>query len=49
MMPVMMLSVTADESYNALPKILDDKLVNELNRINGIGSVAVIGLSLIHI
>ena len=43
MMPVMMLSVTADESYNALPKILDDKIVNELNRINGIGSVAVIG------
>ncbi len=43
MMPVMMLSVTADESYKALPKILDDKLVNELNRINGIGSVAVIG------
>ncbi|MBR2429805.1 MAG: efflux RND transporter permease subunit [Alistipes sp.] len=43
MIPVMMLSVTADESYNALPKILDDKLVNELNRINGIGSVAVIG------
>ena len=43
MMPVMMLSVTADESYVALPKILDDKLVNELNRINGIGSVAIIG------
>ncbi len=43
MMPVMMLAVTADESYNALYKILDDKLVNELNRINGIGSVAIIG------
>ena len=43
MMPVMMLSVTADESYNALYKILDDKMVNELNRINGIGSVAIIG------
>ena len=43
MMPVMMLSVTADESYNALYKILDDKMVNELNRIDGIGSVAVIG------
>lgn len=43
MMPIMMLSVTADESYNALYKILDDKMVNELNRINGIGSVAVIG------
>ena len=43
MMPVMMLSITADESYTALAKILDDKMVNELNRINGIGSVAVIG------
>ena len=43
MMPIMMLSVTAEESYNALPKILDDKLVNSLNRINGIGSVAVVG------
>ncbi len=43
MMPIMMLSVTADESYNALAKILDDKMVNELNRVNGIGSVAVIG------
>ncbi len=43
MMPIMMLSVTADESYNALYKILDEKMVNELNRINGIGSVAVIG------
>lgn len=43
MMPIMMLSVTADESYVALAKILDDKMVNELNRVNGIGSVAVIG------
>ena len=43
MMPIMMLSVTADESYTALAKILDDKMVNELNRVNGIGSVAVIG------
>ena len=43
MMPIMMLSVTADESYNALYKIIDDKMVNELNRINGIGSVAIVG------
>ena len=43
MMPIMMLSVTADQSYAALAKILDDRMVNELNRINGIGSVAVIG------
>ena len=43
MIPIMMLSVTAEESYAALYKILDDKLVNELNRVNGIGSVAIIG------
>ena len=43
MMPIMMLSITADESYAALAKIIDDKMVNELNRVNGIGSVAVIG------
>ena len=43
MIPVMMLAVTADESYAALAKILDDKMVNELNRIDGVGSVSVIG------
>ena len=43
MMPIMMLSVTAEESYAALSKILDDRMVNELNRVNGIGSVAVVG------
>ncbi len=43
MMPIMMLSVTAEESYPALNKILDDKLVNVLNRVDGIGAVAVIG------
>ena len=43
MMPVMMLYATADESYNALGKILDDQLVNELNRIDGVGSVSVMG------
>ncbi len=43
MAPIMMLSVTADESYAGLAKMLDDKMVNELNRIEGIGSVAVIG------
>ncbi len=43
MMPVMMFSVTADESYQALAKILDDNMVNTLNRIDGVGSVSVIG------
>lgn len=43
MMPVMLLSVTAEDSYYAMDKILDDRLVNVLNRVNGIGSVSVIG------
>ncbi len=43
MMPVMMLAVTADESYPALNKILDDKMVNVLNRIDGVGAVSVMG------
>ena len=43
MMPIMMLSFTAEESYPALAKILDDKLVNVLNRVNGVGTVAVVG------
>ncbi len=43
MMPVMMLAITADESYPALAKILDDQLVDVLNRIDGVGAVSVIG------
>ncbi len=43
MMPVMMLSVTADGSYGALDKILDEKLVNVLNRLDGVGAVSVMG------
>ncbi|MDR2886273.1 MAG: efflux RND transporter permease subunit [Rikenellaceae bacterium] len=43
MMPVLMLSATAEESYAALYKILDDKLVNTLNRIDGVGAVSVMG------
>ena len=30
MIPVMMLAITADESYPALNKILDDKLVKDV-------------------
>ncbi len=43
MIPVMMLAVTAEESYPALNKILDDKLVNVLNRVDGVGAVSVVG------
>lgn len=45
MMPVVILYATADESYAALNKILDDKLVNPLNRINGVGAVSLMGTS----
>ncbi len=43
MIPVLMLSATADESYAALNKILDEKLVNVLNRIDGVGAVSLFG------
>ena len=43
MIPVMMLAITADESYPALNKILDDKLVNVLNRVDGVGAVTIMG------
>lgn len=43
MMPIMFLAITADESYEGLEKELEKKLVNPLNRIDGIGSIALIG------
>ena len=43
MQPIMILSVTADESYAALNKELDEKLVNTLNRIEGVGAVSLGG------
>jgi len=41
--PIMILSVTADESTNALYKILDDKVANPLARISGVGAVSISG------
>ncbi|MDR1357543.1 MAG: efflux RND transporter permease subunit [Tannerellaceae bacterium] len=41
--PIIMLSVTAEESTNALYKILDDKVSNPLARINGVGAVSISG------
>ncbi|MFW5793442.1 MAG: efflux RND transporter permease subunit [Bacteroidota bacterium] len=43
MIPVMVLSATAEESYPALEKILDDLVINPLNRIEGVGTVAMFG------
>jgi hydrophobe/amphiphile efflux-1 (HAE1) family protein len=43
LIPILMLSATAEESYSALNKILDERIVNPLNRIDGIGAVGVSG------
>jgi HAE1 family hydrophobic/amphiphilic exporter-1 len=43
MIPVMMISATADQSLPALYKILDENLANPLARIPGVGSVSVSG------
>ena len=43
MIPIMLLSATADESYPALTKILDEGIVNPLNRIEGVGAVSLSG------
>lgn len=43
MMPIIQYAITAKESYPGLDKIIDDKITNELNRINGIGNITVSG------
>jgi HAE1 family hydrophobic/amphiphilic exporter-1 len=43
MFPIQMFAITADESYEGLEKILEEKLINPLNRVDGIGSIQVIG------
>jgi HAE1 family hydrophobic/amphiphilic exporter-1 len=43
MIPILFLTVTADESYMALGKLLEEKVTNPLNRIDGVGAVSVSG------
>ena len=43
MMPILLLSVQAEESQAALYKILDDNVANPLARIPGVGSVSIAG------
>jgi HAE1 family hydrophobic/amphiphilic exporter-1 len=43
MIPVVILSATAEESAGALYKILDEQVANPLNRISGVGTVSVTG------
>lgn len=44
MMPIVFFAITAEESYQGLEKILDEKIVNPLNRIEGVGSVNLSGV-----
>lgn len=43
MMPIMSFSITAEESYPALNKILEEQFANRLSRIDGVGSVSIMG------
>ena len=43
MMPILQYAVTASESYSGLDKILEDNVINVLNRIDGIGNISLSG------
>ena len=43
MMPVIQYAVTAKESYPSLDKMLDDEVIPQLNRVDGIGNLTVSG------
>lgn len=43
MMPILFFAVTAKESYPGLEKLLEEKIINPLNRIEGVGSVSTMG------
>ncbi|MCX7696405.1 MAG: efflux RND transporter permease subunit [Bacteroidales bacterium] len=42
-MPVLFYAVTAEKNYEGLANILEDKVVNRLNRVDGVASVMMIG------
>ncbi|MBQ0122078.1 MAG: efflux RND transporter permease subunit [Bacteroidales bacterium] len=43
MMPIIQYAVTAKESYPGLEKIMNDEVIPQLNRIDGIGTVSIAG------
>lgn len=43
MMPIMVYAVQAEESYEGLEKIINEKVISPLNRIEGIGQVRIFG------
>ena len=42
-MPIMIMAATAQESYQAIDKILDEKVATPLARVSGVGTVSVAG------
>lgn len=44
MMPIIFYAITAKESYEGLEKILDERVVNPLNRIDGVAAVNLSGV-----
>ena len=42
-MPIMIMAATADESLQALEKILDEKVATPLARVSGVGTVSIAG------
>ena len=42
-MPIMIMAATADQSYQALDKILDEKVATPLARVSGVGTVSIAG------
>jgi hydrophobic/amphiphilic exporter-1 (mainly G- bacteria), HAE1 family len=42
-MPILYYAVTADESYDGIKDQLEEKIVNPLNRIDGIGAISLMG------
>lgn len=43
MFPILFFAITAEENYPGLKQILEEKIVNPLNRIDGIGTVGIAG------
>ncbi|MDP4280829.1 MAG: efflux RND transporter permease subunit [Bacteroidota bacterium] len=43
MIPVMVFTVTANESYEGIKDILDNKVIQPLNRVDGVGNIYQIG------
>ena len=43
-MPILFYAITAEESYEGIEKIIEEKIINPLNRIEGIGSIGLSGL-----